>query len=278
MAQLTWEEAVRWYRAQPGNDAEIRNNYFDLPVRQAAERFARGEEFREVLRLLGRGDGRSILDLGAGNGIASYALARNGWKVTALEPDLSEEVGTGAISALANEAKLDVTVVPQIAERLPFDDASFAAIHARQVLHHTSDLDLAVREMARVVQSAGQILVTREHVADDENQLAEFRSMHPLHGLFGGENAHPLDRYLSAFTGAGLRVKQIWGPFESILNFYPGTEAERQRTLRQIANHSWLRAGRLFAWSASFRAAQLRRYTRDDRTPGRLFSFLLEKP
>ena len=75
---LSWEEAVRWYRAQPNNAAEVRNNYFDLPVLSAAERYAQSEEFAEVLRLLGRGNGSRILDLGAGNGIASFALAKNG--------------------------------------------------------------------------------------------------------------------------------------------------------------------------------------------------------
>ena len=30
--QMSWEEAVRWYRGQPGNEAAIRANYFDLPV------------------------------------------------------------------------------------------------------------------------------------------------------------------------------------------------------------------------------------------------------
>ena len=51
--QLSWEDAVRWYRAQPGNEAAIRANYFDLPVRPAAERYAASEEFAEVTRLLG---------------------------------------------------------------------------------------------------------------------------------------------------------------------------------------------------------------------------------
>jgi SAM-dependent methyltransferase len=274
---MTWEEAVRWYRDQPGNEGDVRNNYFDLPVLRAAERYARSEEFAEVLRLLGAGRGRQILDLGAGNGIASFALAKNGWQVTALEPDASAEVGAGAIRAIVEETGLPVHVVQEFGERLPFEDAAFEAIHARQVLHHASDLDGMVRELARVLGRGGSFLSTREHVADDEQQLAAFRDEHPLHRFYGGENAYPLDRYLQSFANAGLRIKEIWGPLESILNFFPGTERERQISLRQVANHSYLRFGRLLSWSDRFKQSQVRRHTRRDRTPGRIYSFLIEK-
>ena len=275
---MTWEDAVRWYRDQPGNEAEVRDNYFDLPVRRAAERYASSEEFAEVLRLLGNGLQRRILEPGAGNGIASFALAKNGWLVTALEPDASAEVGAGAIREIVEQTGLPINVVQDFGEQLPFEDESFDAIHARQVLHHASDLDAMVREFARVLRRGGRLLSTREHVADDEQQLIAFRDEHPLHHLYGGENAYPLDRYLQSFAVAGLRIKEMWGPLESILNFSPRTEKERQISLRQVANHSYLRLGRLFGWSDRFKQAQLRRHTQRDRTPGRIYSFLVEKP
>jgi len=275
---LSWEEAVRWYRAQPNNEAEVRNNYFDLPVLAAAERYARSEEFAEVLRLLGPGDGKRILDLGAGNGIASFALAKNGWLVTALEPDDSAEVGAAAICTIRDETGLPINVVREGGRLLPFADESFHAIHARQVLHHVPDLEAMAGELARVLRRGGRCLTTRDHVADDEEQLAAFREAHPLHALYGGEHAYPVDGYLSAFAKAGLRVLESWGPIESILNFFPGTERERQATIRQVANHSCFRFGRLLAWSSGFREAQLRRHTRSDKTPGRIYSFLLERP
>jgi SAM-dependent methyltransferase len=275
---MNWEEAVRWYRDQPGNEAEVRNNYFDLPVLRAAERYASGEEFAEVLRLLGPGEKRRILEPGAGNGIASFALAKSGWLVTALEPDESAEVGAGAIRGIVEQTGLPIEVVPEFGEQLSFADESFDAIHARQVLHHASDLELMVRELARVLRGGGLLLSTREHVADDDQQLNAFRNEHPLHKLYGGENAYPLDRYLASFVQAGLRIKAVWGPLESILNFFPGAEKERQIALRQVANHSYLRLGRLLGWSDRFRQAQLRRHTLHDRTPGRIYSFLLGKP
>jgi hypothetical protein len=128
------------------------------------------------------------------------------------------------------------------------------------------------------LRHGGRCLTTRDHVADDERQLNEFRAAHPLHSLYGGEHAYPLERYLDAFAKTGLRLLKFWGPVESILNFFPGTEQERQITIRQIANHSCFRLGRLLAWSRQFRDTQLRRHTQTDRTPGRIYSFLLERP
>jgi len=275
---LSWEEAVRWYRAQPNNETEIRNNYFDLPVLGAAERYAESEEFAEVLRLLGLGQGKRILDLGAGNGIASYALAKNGWVVTALEPDASAEVGTAAIREIRQETGLPINVVRAGDKVLPFADEHFDAIHARQVLHHVPDLDLMASELFRVLRPDSLCLTTRDHVADDEQQLKEFRAAHPLHNLYGGEHAYPVEDYRSAFTKAGFRVLQCWGPIESVLNFFPGTERERQVMIRQVANHSYFRLGRLLSWSERFRVTQLRRHTERDNTPGRIYSFLLQRP
>ena len=211
---MSWEEAVRWYRRQPGNEAEVRNNYFDLPLLGAAERYSESEEFQEVIRLLGAGAGRRVLDLGAGNGIASFALARNGWLVAALEPDPSDEVGSAAIQSLAVEPGLPITVVQEAGEKLPFPNEYFAAIHARQVLHHASNLEEMVMEMARVLQAGSTNLITREHVVDDEEQLAEFKATHPLHHLYGGENAYSLDEYLAAFRRAQFEVIEVWGPVQ----------------------------------------------------------------
>lgn len=278
MSMGSWEEAVRWYRAQPDNAGAIRDNYFDLPVSRAAERYAQGEEFAEVLRLLGSGAGQPLLDLGAGNGIASVALARSGWQVTALEPDPSSEVGAGAIRAVAAEINLPITVRQMPGEKIPFPDSSFAAVHARQVLHHALDLDAMVAEVCRVLRSGGRLLATREHVVDDDEQLAAFRASHPLHHLYGGESAYSCARYLQAFDSAGLLLKEMWGPLESILNFYPGTEAERQLMLRRVLNRSLSGAGLLLSRFERFRYALIKRATARDRTPGRLFSFLLEKP
>jgi len=274
----TWEEAVRWYRDQPGNEEAVRNNYFDLPVTQATERYAASEEFAEVVRLLGHGNDRSILDLGAGNGIASIALATHGWRVSALEPDPSHEVGAAAISQAASDLDLPIEVVEEWGEKLPFSDAQFDAVHGRQVLHHANDLDVMVAEVARVVKPGGLMLFTREHVVDDDGQLSTFLENHPLQHLYGGEHAYSTERYLEAFVRAGLEVKAVWGPMASILNFFPGTESDRVGAICASARRRFFGLGRLMAWSQAFVDGELRRLTETQRVPGRLFSFLLVKP
>ena len=124
---------------------------------------------------------------------------------------------------------------------------------------------------------ASVFLSTREHVADNEEQLVTFRNEHPLHRLYGGENAYALAKYIESLRRCGFDLQKVWGPLESVLNFFPGTEAQRQIAWRQIANHSYSRFGRLLSWSARFREAAVRRYTERDQTPGRIYSFLAIK-
>src|SRR5215510_9637298 len=88
----TWEEAVVWLRNQPDQRQLARDAFYDDPLTGAAERYFESAEWQAVTALLAGRSG-TALDVGAGRGIASYALARSGFAVTALEPDPSAIVG-----------------------------------------------------------------------------------------------------------------------------------------------------------------------------------------
>src|SRR3989304_10231248 len=97
---MTWEEAVLWLKQQPDQTELVKACFFDDPLIETAERYYKSSEWEAVRELIPNPQGKA-LDLGAGRGISSYALAKDGWDTTALEPDKSKIVGAGAIRSLA---------------------------------------------------------------------------------------------------------------------------------------------------------------------------------
>ncbi|MBU1325368.1 MAG: methyltransferase domain-containing protein [Alphaproteobacteria bacterium] len=273
----TWEGAVSWLRAQPDRQDLVRAAYYDDPLIEAAERYRTGEEWAEVRRRMGPGAGRSALDVGAGRGIASYALARDGFAVSALEPDPSALVGAAAIRALADEAGVRIDVVEEFSERLPFQDAAFDVVFARAVLHHTSDLAQACSEFFRVLKPGGRFVAVREHVISSQDQLPAFLEIHPLHSLYGGENAFLLQQYRDAIAAAGFVLTEELTPLGSAINFAPLTGAGVKDEIAARLGALGKAARPLFdapgVWPLA-RAA----LTRVDHRPGRLYSFICDKP
>ena len=222
MMSMSWEEAVQWLRNQPDQQFLVRACYFDDPLEEAAQRFWQSAEWKAIAALLPRPGGKA-LDLGAGRGISSYALARDGWEVTALEPDPSDLVGAGAIHSLARASGLHLNVVSEFSEQLPFADNTFDVVNCRQVLHHARDLPQTCREIFRVLKPGGVMVATREHVLSKKEDLQAFLNAHSLHKFYGGENAFLLGEYISAMKDAGLRLDKVMAPLDSPINYFPMT-------------------------------------------------------
>ena len=267
-----------WLRNQPGRRQLVLDAYYDDPLLAAARRYHDSEEWREIAVLL-RGRGGRALDVGAGRGIASYALARGGFAVTALEPDPSAIVGAAAIRSLAAEAALPIDVVEQRSERLPFADGEFDVVFARAVLHHTSNLDRACAEVFRVLRRGGIFVAVRDHVISRESDLQAFLDDHPLHRLYGGEHAFLLDRYLGALGNAGFAPVEVLSPLRSPINLFPYTldtlrEAVVERASQKLFGRSFWR---MALGSDRIFAALLALASRFDHRPGRLYSFIAHK-
>lgn len=276
----SWEDAVAWLRAQDDQKQLVADCYYDDPLVVAAERYWHSEEWTAIRALLPTARG-TALDVGAGRGIASYALAREGFGVTALEPDDSALVGAQAIRLLATDSQLPITVTQDFSERLPFPDASFDLVFARAVLHHTRDLSAACAEFCRVLKPGGLLIAVREHVISRAGDLDAFLQSHPLHRLYGGENAFLLGQYQDAIRAAGLRIERTLGPLESAINFAPHTVASLQREIaarvtRKLPGVTGLAVAVLGLpglWPlVRATLAQI------DHRPGRLYSFVAIKP
>src|SRR6266568_218686 len=230
---ISWEAAVSWLKTQSDQQELVRACFYDDPLITAAERFYTSTEWCAVKQIVERFTKGNVLDIGAGRGISSYAFARDGWTVTALEPDPGEIVGAGAIRSLAIEEELEITVVESWGEELPFIDGSFDLVYARQALHHARDLDALCREIYRVLRPGGVLLATREHVISKPEDRAVFLASHPLHGLYGGENAYVVDRYRTAITHSGITLLQVLAAYDSNINIYPGTIAELKEKIEK---------------------------------------------
>lgn len=107
--------------------------------------------FDRIMVDLGLGQQPEVVDLGAGTGMATFAMAARGWRVTAVEPGaqmlevLRERAGRQEVEVAAVEATAEVTGLP---------DASADLAVAAQAFHWF-DRPRAVGEMARIVRPGG---------------------------------------------------------------------------------------------------------------------------
>ena len=272
---LSWEEAVLWLREQPDQQDLVNFCYYDDPLGDAAQRFHRSEEWAATRELLRNYLPGKVLDLGAGRGIASYAFARDGCEVTALEPDPSPIVGRGAINQLARQFKLPISTVEAYGEKLPFPKDQFDIVYGRAVLHHAKDLQNHCFEIHRVLRPRGAVLWIREHVISKPSDRQVFLANHPLHSLYGGENAFLLEEYAAAIINSGLRLRRIIGPLENAVNYYPSTKAD---VINAVTDKLAGRLGKLPARAIMtcplLQRLAIRLVSRRSKIPGRHFSFL----
>jgi len=122
------------------------------PLGAVAERL----EMDLVFELAGPLDGRSLLDVGTGDGTYALEAAARGAQATGID---IEQAMLGAAAERASERQLDVRFVPGRVEALPFEDATFDVALAVTVLCFVEDPSLAFREMARVLRPGGRLVV-----------------------------------------------------------------------------------------------------------------------
>jgi SAM-dependent methyltransferase len=272
---MTWHETIEYIQKTPSFDEIVANTYILPDLKANVERFRASAEFSETLRLIKQYTKSSqplILDIGAGNGIASVAFALEGFSVIALEPDPSNMVGSGAIKELIriyNIANIDI--VEAYGEHLPFENNHFDIVYGRQVMHHAHNLPKFVSEAARVLKLNGILITTRDHVIKNDRDKQKFLQKHPLHSFYGGENAFQLAEYRLAFQNASLAIESEMSPSMSVINYDPWTKKRlasiiSQKLGRTFAHQDWIVA---LAWQMLM--------IRQEHLPGKLYSFIARK-
>jgi ubiquinone/menaquinone biosynthesis C-methylase UbiE len=102
------------------------------------------------------------LDVGAGPGLLSAALAPHVARAVALDPAWR----------LLEHAPEGVERVVGEAERMPFEDDEFDLVTVVNTLHHVADPRATLAEMVRVLAPGGRIVV-QDYLADPDPEVAE---------------------------------------------------------------------------------------------------------
>lgn len=177
-------------------------------------------EQKLLLEFLDPVAGRTILDVGCGDGALATELARRGAIVTGLDAN------AGTIAAARRRAEIEVVrlrLCEGRAEKLPFDDVVFDRVVAVTVLCFVRDAERAFAEMARVLKPGGRLVVgdlarwswwaahrrIRGWSGDPTWRAATFRTIAELSGLARRAGLDVIDargavHYPPCGTAAGL--------------------------------------------------------------------------
>jgi hypothetical protein len=139
-------------------------------------------------------------------------------------------------------------------------------------------------EVNRVLKPGGVFVATREHVISKREDLELFLQKHPLHHLYGGENAYLLGDYVTAIKSSGLKIVKAIRSLESVVNYFPLSEDEwREACRRPLARRLGARLTlALTNPNSTFGCGLLNLLasylSRRDNSAGRLYSFVAVKP
>ena len=119
--------------------------------------------------------GELVLDLGAGMGAATVRAGATGAQVLAVDPTS----GMRRVLRL-RRFRGAVSVHAGAAESMPVADASVDALWCVNAVHHWTDREAALAEIARVMRPGGRVLLVDEAFDDPA---------HPAHEEFGRRHA-----------------------------------------------------------------------------------------
>lgn len=105
-----------------------------------------------IEKLVGRLDGKKILDIGSGRGefLIACILRKYNCRGIELEPDKIRQTLESA-----KHAGVSMDVVKGEAERLPFPDNEFDFVNVCEVLEHVKDTGKVLNEISRVLKKGG---------------------------------------------------------------------------------------------------------------------------
>ena len=199
-----YDRVAEAYSAE--NETCLNNAYYERPA---------------ILALAGEVAGRRILDAGCGSGPLFAALRDRGAVVSGI--DLSAGMLELARRRLGADADLRVA---DLADPLPFPDATFDDVIASLVLHYLKDWGPTLAELRRVLKTGGRLIVSVNHPTADysiermSGRRPDYFETYASPGEWQvGDHTinvtfwnRPLHAMTDAFTAAGFRISVLSEP------------------------------------------------------------------
>ncbi len=159
-----------------------------------------------LVRQLGIGEGRDVLELGAGTGKFTELIVHTGAEITTVEP-------VRAMRAALERNCPTVRVLDGTAEAIPVGDSSFDAVIAAAAFHWFDGVR-ALPEIHRVLRpegTLGLIWNVRDEASDWSERLTE------IFDRLAGEGA---PRYRSGLWREALQRSDLFGPLHHRLAYH----------------------------------------------------------
>ena len=136
-------------------------------TRQAAHwgKLSVPEDVRAIFERVDVSSGDRVLDVAAGSGLLSRALAPRVREVVAL--DLTPAMLENAREAASRDGVSNIRFVEGAAEEMPFSDGEFDLSVTRFSLHHIAQPQRVVDEMVRVTRKGGRVIIIDMFASDD---------------------------------------------------------------------------------------------------------------
>jgi len=180
-----------------------------------------------MLRWLGEGRGRRLLDVGAADGLLSGKLTERGWRVTGIEGDRA--------LAQASAGRCERMIVADLNRELPDLDGPFDGILYGDVLEHLVDPLRVLVELNRALAADGFVIISVPNIAHFYIRLLL------LLGRFDYIDRGILDRtHLRFFTQRSLQA--MLADAELAIERFTATPAPLYQILPASWHKRWLAA------------------------------------
>jgi SAM-dependent methyltransferase len=166
---------------------------------------AQGPDLEALAALVAGKSAARVLDLGCGGGHVSFAVAKQVGEVVAY--DLSPDMLAVVANAARERGLANLSTQQGVAEKLPFAEASFDYVFSRYSAHHWRDLDLGLREAARVLRPGGTAAFV-DTVAPGQPLLDTFLQTVELLRDPSHVRDYALAEWLAAIGRAGLLARR----------------------------------------------------------------------